>query len=163
MSVSYAPDNRIFFASAKMSLPSGRSDREKENIFCCDTLTGSVSEILPQIALDFSQGNLCLFELSNDSQKILLPGTKNTLGIYTLGGEKTLIDQNESFGDNSPPKLVAQWKGPDLISCPVSEKSHFLTDDPNIPHRRKEIVILDAEGKLVQILSKDWPDELLDF
>jgi hypothetical protein len=167
MHVSYARDNRIFFASVKMSLPSSKLDYEKETIFCCDTLTGSVSEILPQIALDTLQGDLYLFALSHDSREILLPGKKNTLGLYALGGNlelsKVIVDTNESFGDDSPPKLVAQWKGPDRFSCLVSEKSHFLTNDPNTPARRKEIVILDANGNLKQILSKNWPDELLNY
>jgi dipeptidyl aminopeptidase/acylaminoacyl peptidase len=169
MHVSYAGENRIFFASAKMSLPSGKLDEEKTTIFCCDTLTGAVSEILPQIALDFSQGNLYLFAISHDSRKILLHGKKNTLGIYALGGDlnlsKILIDDNEGFGkgENPPLSLVAQWKGPNRLSCLVSEKSHFLTNDPNTPARRKEIVILDTNGNLQQILSKDWPDELLDY
>ncbi|KPK35998.1 MAG: hypothetical protein AMJ65_16875 [Phycisphaerae bacterium SG8_4] len=163
--VSYARDNRIFFTSATMSLPSSRIDTVKETIFCCDTLTGTVSGILPQFAIDFTQGNCHLFALSHDSQKILLPGDKNTLGIYTLGRDldssKILIDKCESFGDDSLPKLVSQWKGRDQISCLVAENSHYLCPDPNAPHRRKEIVILDTEGNLQKILSKDWPDELL--
>lgn len=167
MKVLYARDGRIFFSSTKMSLPSSKIDTEKGSVFCCDTLTGSVSDILPQIALDFTQGNFYLFELSHDSRKMLLPGNKNTLGIYAMGPDiessKILVDANESFSDDSPPKLVPQWKGPDQVSCLVSEESHYLTADPNTPHRRKEIVILDAKGNLVQILSKDWPDELLDF
>jgi hypothetical protein len=167
MHVSYAceSDNRILFASVKMSLPSGRSDEEKQNIFCYDTLTGAVSEIMPQGVLDFSQGNLYLFALSHDSRKILLHGKKNTL-ILLSNNPKVLIDDNEGFpeakkGENPPLSLVAQWKGPDQVSCLVSEKSHFLTDDPNTPVRRKEIVIIDADGNLKQILSKNWPDELL--
>jgi hypothetical protein len=169
MHVSYTGENRIFFASTKMSLPSSKLDEEKTTIFCCDTLTGAISEIVPQIVLDYAQGNLYLFALSSDSRKILLHGKKNTLGIYALGGDlnlsKLLIDDNEGFGkgDNPPLNLVAQWKGPDRVSCLVSEKSHFLTNDPNTPARRKEIVILDANGNLQQILSKDWPDELLDY
>lgn len=169
MHVSYARDNRIFFASTRMSLPSSKLDAEKQTIFCCDTLTGAISEIVHQGILDDVQGILYLFALSHDSRKILQHGKKNTLGIYALGGDlnlsKVLIDDNEGFGkgDNPPLSLVAQWKGPDQVSCLVSEKSHFLTDDPNTPHRRKEIVILDADGNLKQILSKDWPDELLDY
>lgn len=167
MYILYARDNRIFFTSAKVSLPSSKLDEEKATIFCCDTLTGAISEILPQIALDFTEGNCYLFTLSQDSKKILLPGNKNTLGMYALGQDldssKILIDKNESFGDDSPPKLVSQWKGRDQISCLVAEKSHYLCPDPNTPARRKEIVILDADGNLKQILSKNWPDELLDY
>jgi hypothetical protein len=110
---------------------------------------------------------LYLFALSGDSRKILVPGNKNTLALYALGPDldktKVIVDTNESFGDDSPPKLVSQWKGPNQLSCLVSEKSRYLTADPNTPHRRKEIVILDTEGKLVKILSKDWPDELLNY
>jgi hypothetical protein len=165
MRVSYAAEDRIFFASVGMSLPSSKIDAEKETIFCYDTLTGAISEILPQIVLDGAEGNLYLFALSHDSRKILLNGKKNTVGIYALGGDlnlsKVLIDEKEGFekGDG----LIAQWKGSDQVSCLVSEKSHFLTDDPNTPHRRKEIVILDTNGNLKQILSKDWPDDILNF
>jgi hypothetical protein len=167
MYISYAGDSRIFFSSSKMTLPSSKLDAEKQTIFCFDTFTGAISEVLPQIAVDFAQGNSNLFALSHDSRGMLLPGKKNTLGLYVLGGNlelsKIIVDTNEAFGDDSPPKLVAQWKGPDRLSCLVSEKSHYLTDDPNTPVRRKEIVILDANGNLQQILSKDWPDELLDY
>lgn len=169
MHISYASENRIFFASVKMALPSSKLDEEKTTIFCCDTFTGALSEIVHQIVLDAAEGNLYLFALSQDSREILLHGEKNTLYIYALGGDldlsKALIDDNEGFGKGENPhlSLVAQWKGPDQVSCLVSEKSHFLTDDPNTPHRRKEIVILDTDGNLKQILSKDWPDELLEF
>jgi Tol biopolymer transport system component len=167
MKVAYARDSRIFFSSTKISLPSSKVDNEQGSVFCSDTLTGAVSDILPQIALDFTQDNYHLFALSYDSRKILFPGKKNTLGIYALGPDiessKILVDVNEGFGDDSPPKLAAEWKGSNQLSCLVSEKSHYLTTDPNTPHRRKEIVILDTEGKLVKILSKDWPDELLDY
>jgi hypothetical protein len=167
MAVSYARNDRMFFSSGEISLPSSKIDNEKGSVFCCDTLTGSVSNILPQLALDFTQGNYYLFQLSHDSRRILLPGNKNTLGIYALGPDiensKVLVDVNESFGEDSPPELVPQWKGPNQISCLVSEKSHFLTQDPNTPHHRKEIVILDDKGNLVQILSQSWPDELLNF
>jgi hypothetical protein len=167
MYVSYGRDGRIFFSTAKLSLPSSQIESEKGSVFCCDTLTGAVNDILPQIALDFTQGNYYLFQLSQDCRKMLLPGNKNTLGIYALGPDiessKLLIDANEGFGDDSPPKIAAQWKGLDRVSCLVSEKSHYLTADPNTPAKRKEIVILDDKGNLVQILSRSWPDELLDF
>jgi hypothetical protein len=167
MHVSYAGENRIFFASSKMSLPSSKLDEEKTTIFCYDTLTGALSEIVHQVVLDATKGNvnLYLFALSHDSRKILLNGKKNTVGIYALGGDlsltKILIDEEEGFGEGE--SLIAQWKGPDRLSCLVSEKSHYLTNDPNTPARRKEIVILDANGNLQQILSKDWPDELLNY
>ena len=167
MKVVYARDSRIFFSSTKISLPSSKLDTDNGSVFCCDTLTGAVSDILPQIAIDFTQGNYHLFALSQDSRKILFHGKKNTLGIYALGPDiessKIIVDANEGFGDDAPPKLAAEWKGSSQISCLVSEKSRYLTTDPNTPHRRKEIVILDAEGKLIKILSKDWPDELLDY
>ena len=166
MFVDYALDGRIFFSTAKISLPSSKIDEERGSLFCYDFLTGAVSEILSQTAIDFTQGNFYLFAPSQDCRKILLPGNKNTLGIYALGEglelSKVLIDEKESFGDDSP-KFIPKWKGPDQISCLVSDKSHFLNNDPNKPHQRKEIVILDVNGKLVQVLSKDWPDELLDY
>jgi len=167
MKVAYAKDSRVFFSSSKLSLPSSKLDADTGSVFCCDTLTGAISDILPQIAIDFTQGNYHLFELSADCRKMILPGKHNTLGIYILGPDiessKILVDSNEGFADDAPPKIAAGWKGDNQISCLVSEKSHYLTADPNTPHKRKEIVILDTEGKLVQILSKNWPDELLEF
>ena len=164
MRVFYGPQGRILFASVKMSLPSSKLDEEEQTIFCYDSLTSAVSNLLPHVP-DEWQGNLYLIELSGDYRKTLVPGKKNTLLLHgpDISSSKIIVDTNESFTDDSMPKLVAQWKGPDAFSCLVSEKSHFLTDDPNTPHRRKEIVILDTEGKLVKILSNDWPDELLDY
>ncbi len=167
MFVDYALDGRIFFSTAKISLPSSKIDEERGSLFCYDFLTGAVSEILPQTAIDFTQSNFYLFAPSQDCRKILLPGNKNTLGIYALGEglelSKVLIDEKESFGDDSPPELISQWKGEDKISCLVAGNSHYLADDPNTVSGRKEVVIIDTDGKLVQILSKDWPDELLDY
>jgi hypothetical protein len=166
MFVSYAPGNRIFFSSAKITLPSGKLDEEKASLFCYDGFTGAVGEMIPSSLLD-SAGSFYLYAPSHNSRKILIPGNKNTLGLYmpgeNLDSAKILINKDEGFGDDAPPKLAAGWKGPDEITCMVSEKSHFLTKDPDVPHRRKEIVILDADGNLRQILSRDWPDELLNF
>ena len=165
MRVSYAAEDRMLFVSAKMSLPSGKLDEERESIFCYDLLTGAIGDLSPHVPDDW-QGNLYLIAPSADSRKTLIPGKKNILLLYAgpdLDKMKVIVDTNESFGDDSPPKLVAQWKGSDTFSCLVSEKSHYLTADPNTPHNRKEIVILDSEGKLVKVLSKDWPDELLNF
>lgn len=167
MHLYYARDNRIFFSSAKMSFPSSKLDIEKGTVFCYDPITGSVGEILHQTALDFTQGNFYLFAPSVSSQKILLPGNNNTFGVYLLGQDikssKIVVDANEGFSDNSPPKLVAEWKGADDFSCLVSEDSHFLTNNPDTPHHRKEIVILDAQGNLKQVLSRNWHSELLNF
>jgi hypothetical protein len=165
MRVSYAAQDRIFFASVKMSLPSSKLDEERESVFCCDLLTGAISDLSPHVP-DEWQGNLYLIAPSIDSRKILIPGKKNILLLYAgpdFDKMKVIVDTNESFGDDTPPKLVAEWKGANQFSCLVSEKSHYLTSDPNSPHKRKEIIILDSEGKLVKILSKDWPDELLNY
>jgi len=103
-----------------------------------------------------------LFELSPDGTKVLLPAEKNTLALYKLGERSMniLIPEAEGYGGDNP-KLAPAWKTNTQISCPVSEKSHYLSTDPNTPNRRKEIVVLDREGNLKQILSKSWPDELL--
>jgi Tol biopolymer transport system component len=168
MHIFYTRENRVFFASAKMSLPASKLDEEEQTIFCCDLLTYAVSDITPKGAPEVWRKYLYLSALSSDSRKILVPGEKNMLALYALGPDfdlsRIIVDANESFGDDAPEKkLVAQWKGQDRFSCLVSEKSHFLTQDPNTPHRRKEIVIIGTDGNLKQVLSKDWPDELLDF
>jgi hypothetical protein len=165
MRVSYAAQDRMLFVSVKTGLPSSKLDEERESIFCYDSITGAISDLSPHVPDDW-QGNLYLMAPSIDSRKTLIPGKKNILLLYAgpdFDKMKVIVDTNESFGDDTPPKLVAQWKGPDTFSCLVSEKSHYLTADPNTPHRRKEIIILDSDGKLVNVLSKDWPDELLDY
>ncbi len=169
MSVSYGAGGRIFFTSEKMSLPTGKIDEREEGptIFYCDTVTGSINEILPEEVLLFTEGNCHLFELSQDSRRILLPGGYNSVGIYDMGDDhcisRVLVYEDKSFGSNDTPKLAPQWKGSDAVCCLVGEESRFIRTDPNTPHRRKEIVVLDTDGNLKQVLSKDWPDELLDF
>lgn len=167
MSVSYGLGDRIFFSSPKILLPARNIDEEQPIIFCCDKVTGSISEILPRGAAEFAEASCHIFDLSHDSREVLLAGSYNSVGIYTMGGDlemsKVLVEEDESFGDSSLPGIAPQWKGADRISCLVGEDSRFIRVDPNTPHRRKEIVILDTDGNLKQILSKDWPDELLDF
>ncbi len=167
MNVLCGASGRIFFTSAEMSLPSSRPYEDEPTVFCCDTVTGTISKLLSSEALDFAEGNCHLFALSQDSRQILLPGSYNSVGIYDIGDYRcilrVLVDEDKSFGSGNLPILAPQWKGPDRISCLVGEESPFIRTDPNTPHRRKEIVVLDTDGKLKQVISKDWPDKLLDF
>jgi hypothetical protein len=167
MKAQYGHNGRVFFASGKLSLPSSKLDEERWSLFCYDSLTGTVAESIPQNAVDFASGdNIHLFELSPDGSRLLLPGKKTTLALYPLGSEpgsmQILINESEGFGGGLS-SFAPAWKGNDHFSCLVSGKSHYLVADPNQPRSRKEIVILDAKGNLVQILSQSWPDELLDF
>ncbi len=161
MRVAYARDNRILFSCAEMSFPSSKLEEEKWSIFCYDPLTGALADVLPETAVEFTEGNIHLFTLSHDSTRLLLPGNKNKLGMYTLGkgldSAKLFVDANESFG-NDLAQLAPAWKGNSSFTYLVAENSRFLTPDPNTPHRRKEIVVIDTDGHLKQVLSRDWPD-----
>lgn len=164
MKVRYGLGNRIFFSNSVMSMPSSKIDEDYYSLFCYDPLTGTVADVLPSSVAGFTGVHVPLFELSPDGTRVLLPAKKTTLALYRLGERSMniLIPEAEGYGDDNP-NFIPAWKTDTQISCPVAKNSHYLTDDPNTPHRRKEIVILDAEGNLKKILSKDWPDELLEF
>ena len=159
--VSYGPGGRIFFSNAALCLPTSL-DEPEWSLFCYDVATRSVDNVLPSIASDYVGGNVNLFALSPDGTRVLLLMDNNRFGIYefaTASGSVP-VEEDEGFSSDGI-ELPPAWKGNDEISCLVAENSHFLIAEGQPEHRRKEIVIIGADGEKRWTLSENWPDEIM--
>lgn len=161
----YGPGDRLFFSGAQLSLPTSTKDEPKWSLFCYDPVTATVTDVLSASVSNYTGEamGMAQFDLSADGKKVLLPMNKNRFLIYRFGDGSTIfpIEESEEFGEENVSALFPAWKGNDEISCMVSEDSRFLTKDKEEPHKRKEIVILGADGKLRRVLSENWPDIFL--
>ena len=160
--VAYGAGERLFFSSASGRIPTSDLDEPKYMLFCYDFVTGTVVEVLPAEAPAYVGQAVDFFSLSPDGRRVLLPMPNNRFAIYTFGTKSPEVPvlETEQFGEDLP-KFLPSWRGNDRITCLVSEESHFLTSDEGQPHRRKEVVMLDATGKYQSTLSADWPDDAI--
>ncbi len=162
LKVEYGPGERLFFSCSRLTLPTSRRDEARWSVFFYDPVTATVADVLPASVSDYtSEGvSMLMFSMSPDGEKVLLPIEKNRFLIYKFGDGSTVfpIEESEGFGEKDIAAFLPEWKGNDEISCMVSEKSRFLTKDKEKPHKRKEIVILGADGEFRRILSENWPD-----
>ncbi len=163
MRVQYGPGGRLFFSSASARIPSSDLDEPSYSLFCYDFVTGGVADVLPARARNEQPvgETVNFFALSPDGKKVLLPLKKNRLVIYALGTSRftTPVEESEEFGSDLGDLLPA-WKGNDRISCLVSPKSHFLTEEQK-KRGRNAVVELNAAGNLETVLSTTWPDDAL--
>jgi hypothetical protein len=166
LKVVYGQGGRLFFTSAEFTLPTSARDEGRWSVFCYDAVTNTVSDVLGASVSSYSSDALgtSQFDLSPDGKQVLLPMEKNRFLIYRFDDRSTIfpIEEDEGFGEDNVSAFLPTWKGNDEISCLVSEKSRFLTSDKEEPHKRKEIVILGADGKFRRVLSESWPDQLFD-
>jgi hypothetical protein len=162
LKVVYGQGGRLFFTSAEFKLPTSARDEGRWSVFCYDPVTNTVANVLRASVSSYSSDTLgtSQFDLSPDGKKVLLPMNKNRFLIYRFGDGSTIfpIEEDEGFGEDNISAFFPAWKGNYEISCMVSEKSRFLARDKDEPHKRKEIVILGADGKFRRVLSKSWPD-----
>ncbi len=166
LKVRYGLEGRIFFSTCSMPLPISKRDEPGWSLFCYDSVTGMVTNVLPQsVSSHTSQAmDMLQFELSPDGRKVLLPIKNNRLVDYEFGTDKVglpILD-DEGFGEDEISAMVPTFKGDNEISFLVSGKSHYFDkiqrEDPN----RHEIVVLDRAALKGRILSESWPDEILD-
>ncbi|UCG58198.1 MAG: hypothetical protein JSU70_01575 [Phycisphaerales bacterium] len=162
MKVQYGPSGRVFFSSASASIPTSDLEELEYSLFCYDSFTGTVADVLSSAASDYAGGHVSFFALAPDGKRVLLPIEKNRFAIYTLGTTlaEVPIAEDEEFGDDVP-GMVPAWKGDNEISCLVSEESRFLAAEGRDRPARKEIVIIGADGSLHKVLSTNWPDQLM--
>jgi hypothetical protein len=164
--VRYGLDGRIFFSTCSMPLPISKKDEPGWSLFCYDSVTGMVSNVLPQSVLVYTSQamDMLQFELSPDGKKVLLPIKKNRLVDYEFGTDKVGLPvfEDEEFGEEEIPALVPTFKGNDDITFLVSEKSHYLTEAKGEKPDRYEVVVLNRSSLKGRILSQTWPDELMN-
>ncbi|MBW8036360.1 MAG: hypothetical protein FVQ79_12200 [Planctomycetes bacterium] len=157
----YGPGGRIFFVNLALTLPATTYEDPPMSLFCYDTVTKTVNNVLPLNLSGYIGGAMEAFQfsLSQDGKSVLLPLENNRFMIYELGSREPglPIEEGEGFGDGDD-MLSPAWKGKDEISCLVSEKSHFLVKEGQDKHHRKEFVILGADGKFQRVLSEKWAE-----
>ncbi|MHC4842933.1 MAG: hypothetical protein ACYTEE_03950, partial [Planctomycetota bacterium] len=179
LSVKYGIDNRLFFSTAELSLPSSKMDEGRWSLFCYDPVTGSVVDVLPPDIAVYTSRSLSMsaFELSPDGKKLLLPIKDNRFIGYELGTHSTAmpIEEDEGFGEEDVVKIAPAFKGDKAISFLVSGDSHFLAEkqvkeqiaaeEPNELEQqeqespREEVIILNDDCSH-WILSESWPDDM---
>lgn len=161
MKLQYGPGGRIFFTSLALSIPMINNNEPRLSLFCYDTVTQTVNDVLPSELSSYIDGAMSAsqFSLSRDGKSVLLPIRDNRFMIYELGSRspELPIEENEGFGEENVLEFAPAWKGNNEISCLVSEKSHFLIKEGQEKYHRKEIVILGADGKFLRVLSENWP------
>lgn len=122
--VTYAPGGRIYFSSAKLTLPASTLDEPEWSLFCCDLVTGTVGRILPEGAV-FSVMDGTLFSLSPDGTKILMPSGSKCVLVYEPANKQFTRIVGEPASDQREewPGFVPSWKGNDAVCC-VFEKQN---------------------------------------
>jgi hypothetical protein len=130
LKIEYGPGGRIFFSSARLSLPASKLDDPQWTLFCYDPLTETVSGILPTAADVFSAKDLTVFAFSPDGRKILLPQGEDNIFIYNMNTRDFGIVRGESLDQKEDwPKMVPAWKGNEAFSAAYKSGS---PDDPNV-------------------------------
>jgi len=165
--VQYGPDNRIFFSSFALPLPTSTRDEARCSLFCYDPVIATVTDVLPlSVSGHISRQvfSISQFALSPDGKYVLLPLKHNRFIIYTLGTDsmEIPIPEEEGFGEEELPEMPPSWKSSNDISFLVSENSHFLpkAKDGQEKPARKQIVIFNRTNKQSWILSENWPGSL---
>jgi hypothetical protein len=166
LKVRYGLEGRIFFSTCSMPLPIGKKDEPGWSLFCYDSVTGMVTNVLPLSVSNYTiqAMNMLQFELSPDGKKVLLPIKNNRLIDYEFGTDKVglPIFEDEGFGEEEISALVPTFKGNDEISFLVSGNSHYFTEAEGEKSGRYEIIVLNRTALEGRILSKDWPDEIME-
>jgi hypothetical protein len=166
LKVQYGLGGRIFFSSCVLSLPMGEQDEPVWSLFCYDSVTGTVVDMLPSDVSIYTRqsAGMTQFALSPDGKKLLLPIRENRFICYepATGSMDIPVEEDEQFGDEYAPQLVPSWKGNDEISFIVSGNSHFLPEaqrEEGESERREVIILRDKESR---ILSENWPDGMAE-
>jgi hypothetical protein len=165
LKVQYGPGGRIFFSSCLLSLPASERDEPRWSLFCYDSVTATVTDVLPlNVSNHTGQAmTMAQFALSPDGKSVLLPIKNNRFVCYGLGTDsiEIPIKEDEGFGEEEVSELVPSWKGNDEVSFLVAENSHFLpkAEECAAAASRKEIIVLRKTDGTSRVLSESWPDE----
>jgi len=163
--VEYGLDNRIFFSSLALPLPTSKRDDPGCSLFCYDPVTATVTDVLPSsVSNHTGQQVFCIsqFALSPDGKYVLLPIINNRFIVHELGTDtmEIPIPEEEGFGEKEFPELPPSWKCSNEIAFLVSENSHFLPKAKEGEEKpaRKEIIVLRTTDGQSRILSENWPE-----
>ena len=117
MCASYAADNRIFFASVKMSLPSRKLYEEEQSVFCCDLLIYAISEL--HLASPMSGREICIFSrFPAIPVKSSYRGRKTSLAF--MPSAQTSIKRKSSLTQTSPSGMTRRQNSSRNGKAPTS-------------------------------------------
>ena len=165
LKVRYGAGGRIFFSSCLLPLPTGKKDEPRWSLFCYDSLTAAVADVLPSGVSNYTGQAIMMsqFALSPDGKNVLLPIKNNRFICYALGTDSIEfpIKEDEGFGEENAAELLPSWKGNDEISFLVSENSHFLPKaEEGVAASPKQIIVLKKSDGTSRVLSKKWPGQV---
>ncbi len=149
MSVQWLRDGQLLFSSAEVSLPATTRDMPRQwSLFALDPKMPAT--VFRVIGRDFDEPldpALPLFELSPDETRVLLPGPKGRVTLYTFASGQATPLVPKLFED-SETRALPSWRS-DTEICFIS------------PTGRKGggEVALWKDGQL-RMLSTDWPTEM---
>ncbi len=163
LKVRYGAGGRIFFSSCLLPLPTGKKDEPRWSLFCYDSVTAAVADVLPSGVSNYTGQAIMMsqFALSPDQRSVLLPIKNNRFICYALGTDSIEfpIKEDEGFGEEDAAELLPSWKGNDEISFLVAGKSHFLPKaEEGVADSPKQIIVLKKSDGTSRVLSKSWPD-----
>jgi hypothetical protein len=163
LKVRYGSGGRIFFSSCLLPLPTGKKDEPRWSLFCYDSVTAAVADVLPSGVSNHTGQAIMMsqFALSPDQKKVLLPIKNNRFICYELGTDSIEfpIREDEGFGEEDAAELLPSWKGNDEISFLVAGNSHFLPKaEEGVAASPKQIIVLKKSDGTSRVLSKSWPD-----
>lgn len=164
LKVRYGAGGRIFFSSCLLPLPTGKKDEPRWSLFCYDSVTAVVADVLPSGVSNYTGQAIMMsqFALSPDQKKVLLPIKNNRFIYYELGTDSIEfpIREDEEFGEEDAAELLPSWKGNDEISFLVSGNSHFLPKaEERVAASPKQIIVLKKSDGTSRVLSENWPDQ----
>ncbi len=165
LKVRYGAGGRMFFSSCLLPLPTGKKDEPRWSLFCYDSVTAAVADVLPSAVSNHTGQAIMMsqFALSPDQKSVLLPIKNNRFICYTLGTDSIEfpIKEDEGFGEEDAAELLPAWKGNDEISFWVAENSHFVPKtEEGTAASRKEVIVLKKTDGTSRVLSKNWPGEV---
>lgn len=163
LKATYGSGGRIFFSGIDLPLPASKRDDLQWSLFCYDSVTGSIANVLPTSVLNYTSQatSSSQFALSPDGKKVLLPIKDHRFVGYELGTDSMeVVPEDEGFGDQEDElKMVPSWKGNNEITFLVPENSHLLPKAEEGESARRQIVLLRITDGGTRILSENWPDE----
>jgi len=152
-------DGRILFSSTELQLPMDPNDAPaKGNLFAIDpSRQATVARLLPHSSQAEVPDALDFFSVSPDGARVCIPSDKGEAAVVDLatGEVHTIVGKPKDESSKQGLITVPVWRAGGEL-CLIVPAGHPL-GSPNRP----EVILWSGPGK-VRLLSKDWPDEVID-
>ncbi len=149
-------DGRIIFAAAEVELPFAAADYgdSREQLFAVDpTRQPTLTRLIPRKQEEGLPRDLSLFEVSPDERQVVFGSTKGDVCLLTLAtGE---VEQIQAPAKDSPQGMPV-WRAAGEFT--YVKRIAGTAGESRV--RKVEVVL--RRGKQETVLSKDWPDEVVN-